>query len=194
MKHLTKLFAMLFLVAATTIIAQNKDYSNHPGYVDMGNFTEFETGETFTEVIIEEHLLRMVAKMTKYEDDELAKLIGGLKLIKVHTFELTPQNKAEAERRVKNIENKLRSENWDTIVRSKGKGERANVYIKTDKNSKIVGLVVAAFEEDDEAAFVNIVGDIDLEAIGKLSGKFDIPHLNGMNEHHGRDKDEEDED
>ena len=177
MKTLTKLFALILLCTAVTVMAQKNDYSKYPGYVDMGSFTEFESGETFTEVIIEEHLLRMVAKMSKHEDEELASLIGGLKLIKVHTFEITPNNKSEAERRVSNIEKKLKSEEWDTIVRSKGKGERANVYIKTDKESKIVGLVVAAFEDDDEATFVNIVGDIDLEAIGKLSNKFDIPHL-----------------
>ena len=57
----------------------------------------------------------------------------------------------------------------------------ANVYIKLNNDKKIIGLAVTNFEKGGEAAFVNIVGNIDLSTIGKLGKKFGIPHLEGVN-------------
>ena len=38
-----------------------------------------------------------------------------------------------------------------------------------------------AIDGSGEAVFVNIVGDINLETIGKLGAKFDIPALDQIN-------------
>ena len=72
---------------------RKNDYSKYPGYANFGDLAALEDGEMVTEIIIEEKLLRMVSKFTK-DDDELSDLIGGLKLIKVNTFEVTPGNAA----------------------------------------------------------------------------------------------------
>ncbi|MGE5457643.1 MAG: DUF4252 domain-containing protein, partial [Methanococcaceae archaeon] len=80
--------------------------------------------------------------------------------------------------KIKNIDNDLTNKNWDRIVRSKSGKETANIYIKTGNNGRVVGLVVTNFQKGGEAAFVNIVGNIDMESISKLSGKFDLPSLN----------------
>jgi hypothetical protein len=45
---------------------------------------------------------------------------------------------------------------------------------------RIAGLVVMAVEPGDEAAFVNIVGDIDPAQIGRLGRKFDIEPLDSI--------------
>ena len=71
---------------------------------------------------------------------------------------------------------------WDRIVRTKSKEETVNVYILTNNEEKIEGLVVASFEKNGDATFVNIVGDINLETIGELSNKFDIPSIGGIHE------------
>ena len=47
-------------------------------------------------------------------------------------------------------------------------------------------------EKGGEAVFVNIVGDIDLETISRLGGKFDIPGIYDLDEHGTYDKDKED--
>jgi len=85
--------------------------------------------------------------------------------------------------------------NWDRIVRVKKKNEVSNVYIKTVDDDKIEGLVVTNIDYDGEASFVNIVGNIDLDSIGRLSEKFNIPEIgkmNGDNKDNGKhsDKDE----
>ena len=43
-----------------------------------------------------------------------------------------------------------------------------------------------------KAGFVNIVGNIDLETIGELSDKFDIPSISDLNEHEDKSSDKKD--
>ena len=179
-----KLVMMVILMGflVSTGFAQKNDYSSYKGFIDFGNLEQFETGEEVTEVLIEEHLIRMVAKLATNEEPELSSVLDGIKLIKVHSFEISKENTEKLSNKVKEIDKTLMNEGWDRIVRTKSKEETVNVYILTNNEEKIEGLVVASFEKDGDATFVNIVGDINLETIGELSNKFDIPSIGGIHE------------
>ena len=176
MKALTKL-AIIMLITATAVFAQKNDYSDEPGYIEFGDFESLESGEMVAEVIIEQHLLKMVAKMTKNEDEELYNLLSGLKLVKVSAFTVTDENEKQIQAKIESINDQLKDSAWDRIVRFRDKEESANVYIRVEGEDSIVGLVVATYDKYGEAAFVNIVGDINLETIGRLGNKFDVPGL-----------------
>jgi len=184
MKTLIKFTIPVLFFFALNISAQETDYSKYPGYVNFGDLSALEDGEEVTEVLIEEKLLRMVSKFTD-DDKELSDLIGGLKLIKVNTFEVTPSNSSQLMDRAKSIDKDLMKKNWDRIVRTKSKGEVANVYIKTAGDDQFVGLTVVSVDESGEAAFVNIVGTINMDALGKLGHKFDIPGLDDIKKEAG---------
>ncbi len=179
-----KLVMMVILMGflVSTGFAQKNDYSSYKGFIDFGNLEQFETGEEVTEVLIEEHLIRMVAKLATKEEPELSSVLDGIKLIKVHSFEISKENTEKLSNKVKEIDKTLMNEGWDRIVRTKSKEETVSVYILTNNEEKIEGLVVASFEKDGDATFVNIVGDINLETIGELSNKFDIPSIGGIHE------------
>ncbi len=177
MKNLTKYFAIVFFVFVGVTSAQNKDYSKEPGYVDFGDMSSFETGEGVTEVYLEENLLKMVGKIAKESEPDVMELLNGLKLIKVNSFEVNDGNEAKLLKRMEDINNKLEGKSWQRIVRRKAKGEAAYVYVRTGDSDKFTGLVVLALDKPGEAAFVNIVGDINLETIGKLTDRFNIPAL-----------------
>ena len=194
MKTQFKLFAIIMILLSVSMFAQKKDYSKEPGYIEFGDLSALEEGESFTEVIIEEHLLRMVAKLAKHEEPELEKVLSGLKLIKVNSFEVNDGNIGTIKKKFDAVESKLKGGKWDRIVYSKSKYERAYVYILTKDEELINGLTIATYEIDGEAAFVNIVGDIDLESIGRLSDKFDIPGIEHMgNDRHDRNRRDRDE-
>lgn len=178
MKNLTKYFAVVFFALFSIASAQNKDFSNEPGYVDFGDLSSFETGEGVTEVYLEENLLKMVGKIAKESEPDVMDLLNGLKLIKVNSFEVTDDNEAQLLSRMEEINKKLEGQNWQRIVRRKAKNESAYVYVRTGSSDKFTGLVVLALDNPGEAAFVNIVGDINLETIGKLTNRFNIPALN----------------
>jgi len=196
MKHLTvktiiKQTFLLLLIAAFTTSAQKKDYSNEPGYVNFGNFDEFAPDDEVAEVTIEQNLLKMVSKLAGEKDKEMASLLGGLKLIKVNSFEVTKSNRNKILSIINSVDNKLTNSNWDRIVYIKKKTNIANIYIKTVDDNLIEGLVVTNIDFDGEASFVNIVGHIDLESIGRLSEKFNIPHLDKIT---GKNKNDENND
>ena len=172
----------------TTLAAQSGDVTKEPGYVDFGNLAEFESSTGVTEVILDEDLLSVLAEISTDEDPNVMEILNGLKLVRANVFEVNDKNRNELEAKVNSIDSKLTSSNWKRIVKTRSNDEIANVYIKQGGNKQIVGLVVTSIGDDDEAAFVNIVGTIDLATIGKLGKQFDIPQLNGVN--HGDKSDE----
>lgn len=179
MKTITKILAFFLVLTATNLLAQESDYSKYPGFANFGNLESLQDEEMVTEILIEEKLLRMVSKFTQ-DDDELSELIAGLKLIKVNTFEVTEQNADELMNRASKIDKELVGNKWDRIVKSKSRGEVANVYIKTQGEDQFVGLTVVTVDKNGEAAFINIVGTINMDALGKLGQKFDIPGLDDI--------------
>ncbi len=183
-----RIFAIALLFVLTFSLkgfAQENDYSRYPGYVDFGNLKQFENNEESTEVVINEHLLRMVARMGNHmevngkRDSALTNMIGGLKLIKVNTFGIKPKQIKSVFALIHKIDKELIAKGWDRLVKQKDKGERTNVLIKVDNSGKIQGLVVAQ-ADSSEATFVNIVGTIDLEKLGDLSSNMNIPGLGNI--------------
>ncbi|RKZ00318.1 MAG: hypothetical protein DRQ13_00660 [Ignavibacteriae bacterium] len=183
-----KLIPMLLLFSFM-LFAQSSDLKNEPGYVDFGDLSSFEGSTGVTEIILEEDLLSMLAQMSSEEDPNIMAILNGLKLVKANVFEVSQANLDELKSRIDQIDSKLTGSNWKRIVRTRSAEETANVYIKQNSN-QIVGLAVTTLEADGEAAFVNIVGTIELATIGKLGNKFGIPHLNDVKKNNG-DHDED---
>ncbi|MBD3287582.1 DUF4252 domain-containing protein [candidate division KSB1 bacterium] len=177
MKKLTIVF-MLFIFCIPFVSAQ--DYTKHPGYVDFGDLDELQDVEETVEVFIRGPLLRFVSKATRNEDPNLADLLDGLLLIRVHAFEVTPDNEKKVNNLIKDISNKLEGKKWERMVRVRKRDEKAEIFTQFGKNDELTGLVVLGYEDRDEAVFVNIVGRIDPEQLGKLSGKFNIPSLDSV--------------
>ena len=184
-----KLIPMLVLFSFT-LFAQSNELKNEPGYVDFGDLSSFENSTGVTEVILEEDLLSTLAQISNVEDPNIMAILEGLKLVKANVFEVSEENQDELKSRIDKIDSKLTSSNWKRIVRTRSAEETANVYIMQNSSKQIIGLAVTTLESDGEAAFVNIVGIIDLATIGKLGNKFNIPHLEGVGKHNG-DSDED---
>jgi len=164
------------IISAAINFAQT-EVSKEPGYFDFGDLSEFQSGDEITEVFLEENILKMVGKLTKEEEPELSQLINGLKLIKVNIFGFENKNEAQVKEKMNEADKKLISSKWNRIVKTKEGGEQTNVYIKTSSGGNVLGLVITIIQDDGEASFINIVGNIDLEKIGELSKKFDIPEI-----------------
>ena len=181
MKKITSFLIVLVFASMTTMFAQEENYTNEPGFVDFGTLSLFNEDDLVTEILIEEKLLRMVAKFTDDEEEpELTNLLGGLKLIKVNTFEVNSDNTMQILEKIKSIDKDLRGKKWDRIVKTKSKNEATNVYVKTAGEDDFVGLTIVTMDGGNEATFVNIVGSIDLGTINKLGDKFDIPGLDDI--------------
>jgi hypothetical protein len=178
-----KIIIATVTLLSINILSQSIDVTKEPGYVDFGDFTEFENSTKVTEVILDEDLLSVLATMSNADDPNIMEILNGIKLVKANVYEISKENKDLLKKRIDEVDSKLSNTSWKRIVKTKGEYEIANVYIKLNNDKKIIGLVVTNFEKGGEAAFVNIVGNIDLATIGKLGNKFGIPHLEEVKHH-----------
>jgi len=181
MKKIKYFVAAFVIIFAAQIQSQSGDVTKEPGYVDFGDFTSLEKSKGVTEVELGEDILSALASISSEEDPNIMSILSGLKLVRANVYEIDDKNKDQLMKKVNDIDTKLTNTSWKRIVRTRSEDETANVYIKMNSNKKIIGLVVTSFEDNDEAAFVNIVGQIDLATIGKLGKKFNIPSLNDIN-------------
>ncbi len=196
MRRLISLLTVIAVAVSFSFAQEKEDYSKDPGYVDFGNLQEFISEEENSEVLVDGKLLKMLVGISKEDDPEMAELLNGLKLIKVNSFKVNENVKGKLLDKVKSIDSYLSKNNWDRIVKSTGKNKAANIYVKTSKDNKIIGLAIASLEEDGEANFVNIVGNINLQSVGKITKKFNIMGLDKMKnkKHHAKGNEDSDED
>jgi hypothetical protein len=167
------------LILPVFVFAQ-ADYSKYPGYVDLSDIEEFKDSEATVEVFITKPLLSLVAAATSSsEDPSFSNLLKNLALIRVETFKVQEKETEKVKKIIQKVSKKLTKEKWSRIVRVKEKDELVEIYIKPDRE-KVAGLLVMSLDPDNEAAFVNIVGTIDMDQLGKLSRKFDIPQLDSL--------------
>lgn len=180
MKKTICIVALLILFIPAVYAQQENDYANHPGYIDFGSFEKLQGAEETVEVFIKGPLLNFVAKAAETEDPDLASLLNHLKLIKVNVFSMDKFSMDEARAIMKSVSEKIDRNKWELMVRVKEPEEYVEVYTQFGPNDSLNGLVVMAVEENDEAVFVNIVGEIDPAKLGKLSDKFNIPKLDSL--------------
>lgn len=176
MKPILRYLPILALLTCTAN-AQSDDYKNHPGYVDFGNTAEFETGASFTEVFIQDPLLKFVAAVSKEVEPQFADMLANLALIRVLVFEADNGLTESLSAHMETLIERMHAEQWQQVVRVKKPDESVGVYLKLEDEEKIVGLCVIVNVEGNERVFVNIVGYIDLELIARLGQKFAIPVL-----------------
>ena len=182
MKKLISALLAILLVGLITVnvqAADDKEIKKHPGYVNFNEIDIPGDAEETVEVYIKGPLLKLIASVTEKEEPGLAQMMAKLLLIRVNTFSIDPQIAKKLKPKIKKIEKDLEKQNWEKVVRVKERDELVNIYLKLDKN-KIVGLVVMAIEYNDEAVFVNIVGETDWEAISKIGRKFKIDKLEDL--------------
>jgi hypothetical protein len=171
----------MYLFVIVPIFSQTIDVTNEPGYFDLGDLNSLEKSTGVTEIIMEEDLLSVLATMSNEKDPNIMAILEGLKLVKANIYKVNDGNLDELKARVNEIDSRILESDWKRIVRTRSLEEIANVYIKLNGDKNIVGLVVTSVEQGGDAAFVNIVGNIDLATIGKLGNKFQIPSLDSVN-------------
>ena len=73
---------------------------------------------------------------------------------------------------VKNISSNLNQQGWESVVTVNSDDEQVRVFMKFNEEN-VEGITVMALEED-EAVFVNVIGDLNPDELGKVMDNFDI--------------------
>ncbi len=163
------------------------------GYVDFGKLMPSAKGQ-FVEVNLSSGLLKFVAKIAAHHEPESAELIGNLKRIRVNVIGMDDSNRADTVGKIEAVRRNLESQGWTQIVtvREKDDGDNVDVHVKQHGEDTIDGLVVTVIDHKGEAVFVNIVGNISADQLGKIADKFDIDPLRKVHvkiDHKHKEKD-----
>ena len=183
----TKGFLIILILAFSLpimalIAEEDREVKSHPGYV---NFDEIEipgNAEKTVEVYVKGPLLKLLAKATEDDDPGLADVMSKLLMVRINTFSIDRDLADRLKPKINKIENQLKDQQWEKPVRVKNRHDLVNIFTKMDNQERIVGVVVMAIEDEDEAVFVNIVGEMDWRSLRKIGRKFDIDELKYLDE------------
>lgn len=179
MKSIKIVLTMLLLMSAT-VLAQKEDYTKEPGYINFSDLLSLKSGDLVTEMFIEEPLLKMVAKMAESQKEGISKVLGALKLVSVNEFMVEENAGEQIKSKLETLDKTLQGKNWTRIIRTKTHGRMANVYVKPGQGDSYVGLAVTSIDKSGKVSLVDIVGKIDLETIGEIATKFNIPAMDTL--------------
>lgn len=185
------------LAAATfslALLGAARAADSEPGYVDIGQLMPSTKGE-FVEVNLSPAMLKFAAKLAAHHEPEAAELVGSLKRVRVNVIGMDEGNRAATVEQIESVRRKLTDQGWTKMVtvREKNDGDNVDVHIKQSGDEAIDGIVVTVIDRKGEAVFVNIVGNINADQIGKLAEKLDIEPLRKIHvkldhhKHHGKD-------
>jgi hypothetical protein len=127
----------------------------------------------YTEVTLDRKMLDFASNFMNDEDDaEGKRIIAKLKGIYVRTYEFDKPGQYTAAD-LAQIRQAFSGPDWEPIVKSRGKDEADDVYMKM-VNGQMMGMIVLSVEPK-ELDFVYIDGPIRPEDLGAISGHFGIP-------------------
>lgn len=160
--------------AATFAIGADKML---PGQVDLGTFSPPKGEGEFVEVNVPASLIALAARLVEREEPEVAKLLDGLKLVRVNVIGLDEENRAGLQERARKIRNNLAAKGWERIVTVQQKDQNVGIYLKMADKGAVQGLVAVVLDGKAHAVFANVVGDIRPEQLAMLGEKFHIDPL-----------------
>lgn len=155
---------------ALPAMAQEDSLKDFPGYVDFGELGAV-FGDPSVQISIGESLLGLVGSLSSSEDPEAAELFKRLNGVRVNVFETETMADGAVEL-VRDVSSRLSDRGWESVVTVNSQDEQVRIFMMISE-SRVEGITVIAVEET-EAVFVNIIGSINPEELGKVMDNFDI--------------------
>lgn len=178
-------FVVFAAVTGADAKRKKSDVTKHPGFVDFEPMEVFGAEFAKIEINLNENMIKLIAEFVKKEDPDLYEMLIRLLLVRVEVYERTREIEEKFESESSKAAKLLDDREWERIVRVRERDEHVYVYVKpSDEYDWVQGIVVLAME-DDEAVFVNIVGDIKPENISRIGdhfigNHFDIEELDSI--------------
>jgi hypothetical protein len=166
-KILTGLFCTLLALPA---MAQEDELKDLPGYVDFGNLSA-TYGDPKITINLGGTMLGFVGMMSSAESPETSELISKLKGIRVQIYSID-EDVSAAKNQFSKTKSSLKSSGWEPIVQINEDDEQVLVYMKMD-GGNMEGMTVMVVD-DEEAVFVNIIGQLNPAELGKVMESFDV--------------------
>lgn len=171
-----KSVAPMALILCSAVAASASPESLPPGQVDFGVFTKPNRGQ-FVEVNLTSNLIGMAARFIEKQEPEVAHVLDGLQLVHVNVLGVSDENRGELEKRRAKIREQLEGKGWERVVSVQEERQEVGVYLKTANKDTVQGLVVMAADGNNQAVFVNVVGNIKPEQLALVGERLHLEPL-----------------
>ena len=155
---------------ALPAMAQEDELKDLAGYVDFGDLS-ITYGEPKITINLGGTMLNFVGMMTNSENPETSEMISKLKGIRVQIYSLDENTEAARDQFGK-TKSSLKSSGWEPIVQVNEDDEQVLVYMKMVEGN-MEGMTVMVVD-DEEAVFVNVIGQLNPAQLGKVMDRFDV--------------------
>jgi hypothetical protein len=171
----TVCIALLTVFFVRPVMAQEDELKDLPGYVDFGDLAA-TYGEPKITINLGGSMLNFVSAMTSSENPETSEMISKLKGIRVQVFSTEKiegvTNLDSTMKQFKSVSKNLKSSGWEPIVQINEDDERVLVYMKM-QSGNMEGMTVMVVDQQ-EAVFVNVIGQLNPDELGKVMDTFDV--------------------
>jgi hypothetical protein len=165
-----KWILMITACLALPVMAQEDALRDLPGYVDFGEMSEVY-GEPKVQIALGGALLGFVGAMSEGEDPETAELFNSLRGVRVNIYNTDGESDA-AFNKITEVTSLLQNSTWEPVVRVNEDDEQVQIFLKMDGDA-VQGLTLMAVD-DEEAVFINVIGNINPRDLGKIVNNFDV--------------------
>jgi hypothetical protein len=145
-------------------------------------FEKYGAKDGFTTVHITKELFSLfgeIAEDAEGDDiDDLKEVVDGLEYIRILMYENSADNKYADETTLTSFKNDLNDvqlKNFAELMTVREQDEVVKFMIR--KDGKVIKELLLLINQDDEAGFISITGNINLKSIAKLSKTMDIKGL-----------------
>ncbi len=139
--------------------------TNEPGYVDFSVLSGQMGATPEVNLNFGGAMLGMFAEGLRESDPDLADLLGGLTGLRVTVYEDVD---AEAVRpHAADLATRLTGQGWEAAMNVRDDSTHVDMLMRTGDN-RIRGLALIVTEASGSAVFINVVGDLDPAAMGRL--------------------------
>ena len=179
--------AVLGLILAQPVTAQQEDVLDHPGYVDFTELSAIAGSEPNVEVSLKEPLLRMITNILRNNEEEAAQFISTLIRVNVRVFDSSRIDTDRMADTMSAVAQRLDADNWERVVRVREGTDHVDVYFRLSETGEMIHGIAIMVSEPDETVLVNIVGDISPDDISAIGARFDIDELADIDVEHADD-------
>lgn len=165
--------AMLLIAAVSAGTALAQPLEDQPGYVDFGDLADLEDSEPTVEISLGSALLGFLSAAAQEEDPELASALSRLKSIRLNVFQVDADSIDSAKARANEIVSRLERDDWEPAVSVRSQDSNIHMYMKS-MDGRVAGMTVVMVDPDGEAVFMNIVGEIDPQQMGRVAARFGV--------------------
>jgi len=132
----------------------------------------------YTDITLDGFLLKLAKHFAAKaeEEDEAIGILNEIKSVRVREFQFDSDG-AYSRADVDAVRKQLSAPGWSPLLqqRSRQSGSNVDVYLNT-ADGKILGIAVIE-SEPRSFTIVNVVGNISIDRLAKISGEFGIPEV-----------------